>query len=173
MALVQDFLNTRPTGSGGQDLLTDLDSARSWLDSAVAEWASQTNRKLDPPEIAMHDVVGLRELRSAIESLIDGEALSAELLTHPAEIALTNVGQLRLEPVGIGWRWLASALVGEILLAQRADTWKHLKLCRNPYCHTAFYDRTKNGNGVWHDVKTCGNSANLRASRARRRKQPD
>jgi len=64
---------------------------------------------------------------------------------------------------------LASVVWGETLLAQRADTWRRLKLCRNAVCNSAFYDRSKNNSGVWHDVKMCGNAANLRASRARRR----
>jgi predicted RNA-binding Zn ribbon-like protein len=36
-------------------------------------------------------------------------------------------------------------------------------------CPCAFYDRSRNNSRVWHDVRTCGNVANLRASRARRR----
>jgi predicted RNA-binding Zn ribbon-like protein len=52
--------------------------------------------------------------------------------------------------------------------AQENTEWR-LKLCRNPECAVAFYDRSKNSSAVWHNVKTCGNAANLRASRARRR----
>ncbi|MGV9881539.1 CGNR zinc finger domain-containing protein [Streptomyces sp. NPDC003006] len=48
---------------------------------------------------------------------------------------------------------------------------RRLKTCRNPLCRVAFYDRSRNNSGVWHDVKTCGNAANLRAYRARRRGQ--
>jgi len=33
----------------------------------------------------------------------------------------------------------------------------------------AFFDRSRNNSGVWHDVKFCGNAANLRAFRARQR----
>ncbi len=66
-------------------------------------------------------------------------------------------------------RWLASAVWGEVLLAQRDGRWERLKVCRNPACPCAFYDRSRNNSRVWHDVHTCGNVANLRASRARRR----
>jgi predicted RNA-binding Zn ribbon-like protein len=44
-----------------------------------------------------------------------------------------------------------------------------LKVCRNPRCRVAFYDRSRNNSGVWHDVRTCGNAANLRAHRERQR----
>jgi predicted RNA-binding Zn ribbon-like protein len=54
-------------------------------------------------------------------------------------------------------------------LGVQAGTWMRLKLCHNPPCASAFHDRSKNNGGVWHDVKTCGNAVNLRASRARRR----
>ncbi|MGA4847097.1 CGNR zinc finger domain-containing protein [Streptomyces sp. G5(2025)] len=54
---------------------------------------------------------------------------------------------------------------------QRSDTARHLKACRNPLCRVAFYDRSRYDSGVWHDVKTRGNAANLRAYRARRREK--
>ncbi|MGY3230346.1 putative RNA-binding Zn ribbon-like protein [Luteibacter sp. HA06] len=34
----------------------------------------------------------------------------------------------------------------------------------------AFQNRSKNASAVWHDVRVCGNAINLRASRARHRK---
>ena len=48
-----------------------------------------------------------------------------------------------------------------------ADTRRRRKICRDPRCGVAFYDRSRNNNGVWHDLKTCGNAANLRSCRAR------
>ena len=83
----------------------------------------------------------------------------------------TMAGAVQLEPNGSGWRWLASALWGEILLSQQAGTWRRIKRCHNHRCGSTFYDRSKNTSGVWHDVKTSGNAANLRASRARRRER--
>jgi predicted RNA-binding Zn ribbon-like protein len=85
--------------------------------------------------------------------------------------ALSDTGEVRLEPAGSGWRWMASALWSEILLSQQHDTWRRIKTCHNHQCGSAFYDRSKNNSGVWCDVKTCGNAANLRASRARRRER--
>jgi predicted RNA-binding Zn ribbon-like protein len=46
---------------------------------------------------------------------------------------------------------------------------RRLKICRNPRCRVAFFDRSRNNSGVWRDVRTCGNAANLRAYRARQR----
>jgi len=39
---------------------------------------------------------------------------------------------------------------------------------RNERCPSTFYDHSRNNSSVWHDVRTCENLANLRASRARR-----
>jgi hypothetical protein len=42
---------------------------------------------------------------------------------------------------------------GEGLLSQQTGTWRRLKQCRASTCRSAFYDRSKNNSGVWHDVK--------------------
>jgi predicted RNA-binding Zn ribbon-like protein len=80
-------------------------------------------------------------------------------------------GQVRPEPRGIGWRRVAAMALIEIFQAQQAGTWQRLKMCRNDRCGTTFFDRSRNNSGVWHDVKVCGNAANLRAYRARKRAQ--
>ncbi|GAA3713145.1 hypothetical protein GCM10023082_08630 [Streptomyces tremellae] len=49
--------------------------------------------------------------------------------------------------------------------------WPRLKLCRNEAGGSAFYDASRNNSGVRRSVRTCGNAADLRASRARRRGQ--
>ncbi|MBW8698697.1 hypothetical protein MBT84_03790 [Streptomyces sp. MBT84] len=67
------------------------------------------------------------------------------------------------------WRRVAAPALVEVLQAQRAGTWHRLKPCRNDRCGTAFFDRSRNNSGVWHDVRVCGNAANPRACRARRR----
>jgi predicted RNA-binding Zn ribbon-like protein len=80
-----------------------------------------------------------------------------------------GTGWVRVVPTGRGVRWLASALWAEALLAQQAGMWPRLKLCNNQVCRAAFFDTSRNNSGVWHDVSTCGNTANLRAFRERRR----
>ena len=64
------------------------------------------------------------------------------------------------------------ALLGLLLIirdAQADGTWERLKLCGNPYCRWAFYDRSHSRRGAWCDMATCGNrhkNRNLRARRA-------
>jgi hypothetical protein len=173
VALVQDFLNTRAI-EDHPDLLADPKLAQSWVPNAVQAWSTTRGDDMRPPTLTPADLTKLRALRATIADLITrDESGSPGIGSVPASFALSDNGDVRLEPAGNGWRWLASALWGEILLSQQTGTWRRLKQCHNPDCRSTFYDRSKNNSGVWHNVKVCGNAANLRASRARRRQHSD
>jgi predicted RNA-binding Zn ribbon-like protein len=168
--LVQDFLNTRGIEGYGADLLADAALAGDWAANAVKTWSALRDTKQRPPVFDDAALGKLRALRATIARLVAGEPPSGRGAgSVSASFALSDTGEVRLVPSGSGWRWLASVIWSEILLSQQADTWKRIKQCHNEHCGSAFYDRSKNNSGVWHDVKTCGNAANLRASRARRR----
>lgn len=170
LGLVQDFLNTRGIAGYGPDLLADTALAGDWLAGAARAWSAARGVDLVPPTLDEADLAKLRGLRAQIDSLVAGEAPSGRSAV-PASLVMSDDGAVRLEPSGTGWRWLASALWAEILLSQHADSWRRIKQCHNHRCGSTFFDRSKNNSGVWHDVKTCGNAANLRASRARRRER--
>ncbi len=170
LALVQDFLNTRGVEGYGPDLLADTATAGEWVANAVRGWSALRGTDLPPPALDDADLARLRTVRATISNLVAGDPPGARGAGPvSASFALSDGGEVRLDPSGTGWRWLASALWGEILLGQHTGTWRRVKQCHNHHCGSAFYDRSKNNSGVWHDVKTCGNAANLRASRARRR----
>jgi hypothetical protein len=173
VALVQDFLNTKAI-EDHPDLLADPKSAQAWVISAVQAWSNARGDDVRPLALTKPDVTKLRALRATIAGLITEDVGGRPGIgSVPASFALSDSGDVRLEPAGSGWRWLASALWGEILLSQQTGTWRRLKQCHNPDCRSTFYDRSKNNSGVWHNVKVCGNAANLRASRARRRQHSD
>jgi predicted RNA-binding Zn ribbon-like protein len=170
--LVQDFLNTIGIEGYGADLLADTARAGDWAAGAVRAWSALRGLDVRPPALSDADVSKLRALRDTIAKLVAGEPPTGRATSAvSASLGLSETGEVRLEPAGSGWRWLASALWGEILLSQHDGTWRRIKRCHNPRCGSTFYDRSKNNSGVWHDVKTCGNAANLRASRARRRER--
>ena len=172
LGLVQDFLNTVAIGEYGPDLLADGAHAGAWAAGAVRTWSALRGLDVQAPTLSDADASKLRALRDTIARLVAGEPPTGRGTgAISASLALSETGEVRLEPAGSGWRWLASALWGEILLGQRDGTWRRIKRCHNPDCASTFYDRSKNNSGVWHDVKTCGNAANLRASRARRRER--
>jgi CGNR zinc finger len=173
LGLVQDFLNTKAI-EDHPDLLADPVLAQSWVTNAVQAWSAIRDDDVRPPSLTGADVTKLRTLRATIAGLISGEAGgSSGIGSVPASFTLSDDGDVRLEPAGGGWRWLASALWGEILLSQQTGTWRRLRQCHNADCRSTFYDRSKNNSAVWHNVKVCGNAANLRASRARRRQRSD
>lgn len=150
LRLTQELLNTAGTRRQ-EDLLADLDTARKWLSEI----------RPDGPRLDAADLTELRELRTTLQRLVRGE---------PAEL----VGSVDIrvdaeEAVAVPEAGLRSAILAECLLARALGTWPRLKLCRNERCPVAFYDCSRNGSRVWHDVSTCGNAANVRAHRARNR----
>ncbi|MEV8390134.1 MULTISPECIES: CGNR zinc finger domain-containing protein [unclassified Streptomyces] len=189
LALVQELINTRAIKEYAPDLLADHGAAERWLTGAAGEWARIHD--LDSPDCALSpsDPRALRDLRESFERLIATAPASgtdpgvgttprpgSDTTPRPVSergvavrLAPDEQGQVRLLPVGRGRGWLESALWSETLLAQRAGTWPRLKICRNSECGSAFYDTSRNNSGVWHDVRICGNAANLRASRQRKR----
>ncbi|MEU8957891.1 CGNR zinc finger domain-containing protein [Streptomyces sp. NPDC048518] len=186
LALVQDLLNTVAAGGPAhRDLLADVADAQKWTDGAIAAWAAVTGRQA--PRVTL-DEAALRELRGFRDALREAAAVRAaespagdhpeipelaEIPEHSGEavLRLGVDGVVRLEVRGHGGHRLVALVLAEVYEGQRADTGRRLKACRNPECRVAFYDRSRNNSGVWHDVKTCGNAANLRAYRARQRER--
>lgn len=167
LTLLQDLVNTRPVPVYGvPDLLATPQDAADWLGATARAWTAE--RGLEAPDATVTDegLAALRGLRDAVDALLAGDPGALP----PASTGVAAGGDgLRLEPQGSGASWLASAVAGEALLAQQRGDLGRLKTCRNRHCPCAFWDRSRNNSRVWHDVHTCGNVANLRASRARRR----
>jgi predicted RNA-binding Zn ribbon-like protein len=169
---VQSFLNTRSSGRPAEpDLLASATSANKWL--RTLEWPAT-------PRLTADDVTALRELRDALQAQLEAGRDTSQTahqpdLAHHLEKLRWRVtlkdGQLALAAEGAGWRKVAGTLLSDILVAQQHELWPRLKACRNPLCSVIFYDSSKNQSRVWHNTLDCGNLANLRASRARRREQ--
>ncbi|WP_433266331.1 CGNR zinc finger domain-containing protein [Micromonospora vinacea] len=187
LALVQDLLNTISAGVPRQpDLLDDLDSATEWARLAVAQWSTTTGRPA--PDVTL-DAVGLRELRSFREELLDEIEARLHVAPDPeqpagepsrvptgsrttgATLRLDRGGSVHLDPAGAGADLLVSLVLAMLFEAQLADVGRRIKTCRNPRCRVAFYDRSRNNSGVWHSVRACGHPTNLRAHRAHRARQ--
>jgi hypothetical protein len=189
LAFVHDFLNTASGGRPRQvDLLSDTALATQWLRSALAAWGEQWGLSGGPEvqieELTARDLTMLRRLRAhfmaslrvryELDAEDDGAARAAELpameqLGVAFEAGILPDGTVYFVPAGSGWKRVLGPLLLEVRRAQDAGTWARLKSCKNDRCCGVFYDRSRNNSGVWHDVRTCGNVANLRASRERRR----
>ena len=143
LAVVQDLLNTAQVGR-----FPDLLESWSGLDQ----------------ETGLEE---LRAFRDDLRGLTRGEAGGS--WSGAAALELGVDGPVELKPGGAGAAYVISQVLSLVFEAQRADTWRRLKTCRNERCQVAFYDRSRNNSGAWHNVKTCGNQANLRAHRERYR----
>lgn len=181
LGLVQDLINTAAfVKPRDQDLLTDLAQAQAWVDAAASRWSALVGQVVD----VVLDTDGMDNLRAFRDDLQELMAYAdvpapgtrpigtASLANSAAALQFDEAGTVHLEARGTGWRRLASMALIALYEAQLADTRRRLKVCRNPRCRAAFFDRSRNNSGVWHDVKRCGNAANLRAYRARRRTEP-
>lgn len=176
LGLAQDLLNTAPAGHQA-DLLGQLATARKWVSEATAQWAAATGRPA--PEVVL-DADGLRQLRAFRDDLreVFTTAEDAAPETGPAppvrhtgaaELELGADGSVRLRPRETGHGALVVLVLAALFESQQASTFHRLKICRNPRCRVAFYDRSRNVSGVWHSVRICGNAINLRAHRERQR----
>ena len=175
LALVQELLNTRASVTYGPDLLALPDDAQRWLTDALATWTRVSGLPAPVLLLSSTDLRSLRRLRTTFENVIPagGRRQQHDGALPPADVPVSLVpdvdGWVRIVPTGRGVRWLASALWAEALLAQQSGLWPRLKLCHNADCRAAFFDTSRNNSGVWHEVSTCGNTANLRAFRERKR----
>src|SRR5262249_32023610 len=143
LGLVQDFLNTVAIGDYGPDLLADTRLASAWAKNAVRTWAALRGLDMRPPPLNGAALAKLPALRDTIAKLVAGESVAGGVRSVSASFALSDTGEVRLAPTGGGWRWLASALWGEILLSQREGTWRRIKRCHSQHCGSTFYDRSK------------------------------
>ncbi|MFJ6727143.1 MULTISPECIES: CGNR zinc finger domain-containing protein [unclassified Streptomyces] len=202
LALVQDFLNTGPASEPPvADLLADRESAQRWLDAALDCWSRTTGLAAETVRLAEGDAELLLALRTAVREALHARDLApgggpsagspptAATAATPASSVASAVGPLAVagevalrvgvdgavtaQPSGTGRTRLVSLLLLEAFQAQGRDTWRRVKVCRNARCPVAFYDRSPNASRVWHDVATCGNRANLRSFRERRRAASD
>lgn len=170
LAFVQDFVNTASAGRTvrGADLLDDVAHANEWIASAWRDGGDPENT----PVIGERDLESLRRLRTELVDSFTREA--GEIPTTPArtsiraDLTLTPQGVL-LQPSGSGYRLIAGELLSALFRSQVEGVSKRLKICPNEWCGVAFFDRSKNVSAVWHSAASCGNLANVRASRQRKR----
>jgi predicted RNA-binding Zn ribbon-like protein len=166
LALAQELLNTASVGSY-PDLLADVDAAAGWMAAAGVG----VDRSTGELRLTETDLVELRAFRDDLRSLAHGSHEGPLSWAGTAALELGADGEVELRPSGAGASYVISQVLTVVFEAQQLDTWRRLKTCRNDRCQVAFYDRSRNNSGAWHNVKTCGNQANLRAHRARNREQ--
>jgi predicted RNA-binding Zn ribbon-like protein len=168
---VQAFVNTLDVDEG-TDLLEDLAGARVWLGDAGLLGARGTLNQAQLSE--------LRELRGSLRKLLlhnngeprptaaDLKPLRTLIAARQPQLAVDRLGNFEFEAApGSDVRDVMVGLLVAIRDAQSNGTWQRLKICRNSECLWAFFDRSRNRQGVWCDMAVCGNRLKNRAFRAR------
>jgi predicted RNA-binding Zn ribbon-like protein len=164
---VQGFVNTRDV-EDGTDLLSDPVSARRWLTDA--------GLLNDTAELTESDLERARGVREGIRSLIEADPghrigpLRELAAVHRARLSVADDGTIELENARADR--LGDGLFELLLIIHRAQqegSWSRLKMCGNPDCQWAFFDRSRNQQGNWCNMAVCGNRLKNRELRARRR----
>jgi predicted RNA-binding Zn ribbon-like protein len=180
LLLVQAFVDTVDQDLG-TDIFADPDRARAWLADAGLRLPEPQNPGRPEPGFT-DDLALAREARESIRALVGrntgNEPLAPDDLAPLEKIlgqaqprlAVDADGLVRLGPT-LPARALTDGLLGLLLIirdAQADGSWDRLKLCSNPDCRWAFYDRSHSRRGAWCDMASCGNRVKNRNLRARR-----
>jgi len=171
LLLVQGFINTHQLDDQ-IELLDDPEAGRRWLEEAglLGEHVALTAEDLVWARAIRESIRGLLELAEGQARGNDLEPLRELAERHHPRLRIHPDGALSLENPGHGT--LDDGLFELLLIirqAQEEGTWSRLKLCGNPDCRWAYYDRSRNQQGHWCDMASCGNRLNNRQLRARRR----
>jgi predicted RNA-binding Zn ribbon-like protein len=180
LLLVQAYVDTLDRDLG-TDIFAHADEAHAWLADAGLRVPDRDRPDRPDPGFA-EDLQLAREVRESIRALI-GHDSGDEPLT-PADLApleqVLSRAQPRLDVAADGRARLGPALPAHALTdgllallliirdAQADGSWDRLKLCGNPDCRWAFYDRSHSRQGAWCDMASCGNRVKNRNLRARR-----
>jgi len=180
LLLVQAFVNTLDLDLR-TDVLAHADEARAWLaDAGLRDPGPSSPGQADTDFAA--DLQLARDVRESLRAMIarntegkpltEAELRPLEQVTQQAKTRLevTSDGQVRLG-TAIPVQRLADGLAGLLLTirdAQADGSWDRMKLCGNPDCRWAFYDRSHSRRGAWCEMASCGNKLKNRNLRARR-----
>ncbi|BCW06024.1 hypothetical protein NtRootA1_21620 [Arthrobacter sp. NtRootA1] len=176
LGLVQDFLNTITEGTiAPPDLLATLTSAQEWADRVTEQWISidDLGWAKTLPRLTETDRKALLAFRDRLFEGLFGHSHSETARGlgrnnpsyHP--VMTVSAGGIELRPDGEGWKYFETALLLMCHQGQLEGVLRRMKSCKSETCDVVFYDRSNNNSGAWHDVKVCGNRANVRAHRER------
>jgi predicted RNA-binding Zn ribbon-like protein len=148
--------------------------------ASLVEWLSRGRSLEESPSL---DTVALAaEVREAIRTLLISHSGgdpspslgSLEVLNRAAgmvQVALgfEGGGVSSIRPTGVGLEGEIASVLAAVHSAMADGTWQRIRVCRNPACRWAFYDRSRNQARMWCSMAECGNR--MKARRFRRRRE--
>ncbi|MGP4014875.1 CGNR zinc finger domain-containing protein [Saccharopolyspora sp. 5N708] len=171
--LVLDFVNTHPDGTGRTELFSDGEALSSWLGTVG----------LTPNDtlVTDADAAAARELRDALVTILlahsdDDPAMAPavqaaqqylhEIADRYPLVPIITADQIRLISAQTGVPRALGTVLAAVTEFARSGDWARIKACRNPPCHFAFFDRSRNGSAGFCSPG-CRSQASMRAYRAR------
>jgi predicted RNA-binding Zn ribbon-like protein len=172
--LVLDFVNTHPTA---------VDEEKLADGPAMAEWLRAASLLADDSLVTDGDAMAVREVRDALVTVLlahagesgaepDPVPAAVEFLgrtgaQHPLVTTLTADGAV-LVPAQTGVPGAVGAVLAAVTEVAQQGNWGRIKACRNPPCHSAFYDRTRNLAATYCSPG-CSSQVSMRAYRQRKK----
>lgn len=158
LEMVREFVNTLEFSGGPEESYT------AGPDELEA-WCTKSGLCAAIDEEGLGRLRAFREaLRNLLEAHLEAgdepglwQALEPFAPRACYEMAIDPQGGVVLQPQGAGADRVIAQVFAAVYDAIGAGTWKRLKACRKHTCRFAFYDRSKNGSGVWCSMQVCGN----------------
>ena len=172
LVALQGFANTIDVETGVDLLATS---------AGLAEWLKASGLVRGPVKVSEGELERARSMRAAIRDLMRANSAGGEDRTAAAELgrhATDHPAPLtsgEADPIGLDLSPatrvddVLAQLLGIVFQAGIAGEWPRLKLCLNPDCEWAFYDRSRNRGGSWCRIGLCGNRLKNRRYRTRLR----
>jgi predicted RNA-binding Zn ribbon-like protein len=169
------FVNTRADGGGRPELFGDA--------AAFGTWLEEHDQFGGPTAVTDADAAAARELREALVTIMLAHSGDEESVGKPlraAEAYLRRIGSLyplatvvteqgaRLTSPQSGGAHVFGTLLAAVAEFALSGDWGRIKACRNPPCHFGFFDRTRNGSGLYCSTG-CGAQVSMRKYRQRQR----
>ncbi|MFI8101085.1 CGNR zinc finger domain-containing protein [Streptomyces sp. NPDC086023] len=173
------FVNTRADGSGRLESFGDGGSFTAWLAESGAFGGGLAGELVATDA----DAAAARELRDALVTVLLAHSGDEEGLGEPlrrAERHLRRAGSLyplatvvtadgvELASPQAGVEGVFGTVLAAVTTFAQSGDWGRVKACRNPPCHFGFFDRTRNGAGLYCSPG-CGSQVSMRNYRRRQR----
>ena len=170
LVIVQGLVNTIDIESG----IDEIGTKRQLKDWLVRFGLLQKNETVSEKDllIVLSFREALRHLLSANNggdtSPSDVKKLNQLASRYPLEVSFMADGTFSLSTADQGIGRVLGQILAQMVKAVVEGTWSWLKACKDPKCHWAFYDSSKNHSGRWCSMSVCGSRDKARAYRKRR-----